>query len=92
MGFQEQLQEVLNRLPSERQTLLFSATLPKILVDFVKVGIEDPVLIRLDVDLQISENLKVVYLTKKLMYCNDCLYLSIFYFYSIILYSNLLIF
>ncbi|KFM58946.1 ATP-dependent RNA helicase DDX54, partial [Stegodyphus mimosarum] len=58
MGFQEQLQEVLNRLRSVRQTLLFSATLPKILVDFIKVGIEDPVLIRLDVDLQISDNLK----------------------------------
>ncbi|XP_055936152.1 ATP-dependent RNA helicase DDX54-like isoform X2 [Argiope bruennichi] len=61
MGFQDQLQEVLNRLPTERQTLLFSATLPKILVDFVKLGVEDPVLIRLDVDLQISENLKTSY-------------------------------
>ena len=59
MGFQEQLQEVLNRLSSERQTLLFSATLPKVLVEFVKAGIDDPVLIRLDVDLQISEHLKV---------------------------------
>lgn len=59
MGFQEQLQEVLHRLPSERQTLLFSATLPKVLVEFVKIGIEDPMLIRLDVDSQISENLKV---------------------------------
>ncbi|XP_071035235.1 ATP-dependent RNA helicase DDX54 isoform X3 [Parasteatoda tepidariorum] len=62
MGFQEQLQEVLHRLPTERQTCLFSATLPKILVDFVKAGVEDPVLIRLDVDLQISENLKSSYL------------------------------
>ncbi|KAG8190766.1 hypothetical protein JTE90_024892 [Oedothorax gibbosus] len=62
MGFQEQLQEVLNRLPSERQTCLFSATLPKVLVDFVKMGVEDPILIRLDVDLQISENLKSTYL------------------------------
>ncbi|CAL1261172.1 unnamed protein product [Larinioides sclopetarius] len=61
MGFQDQLQEVLNRLPTERQTLLFSATLPKILVDFVKLGVEEPVLIRLDVDLQISENLKTSY-------------------------------
>lgn len=59
MGFQEQLQEVLNRLPSERQTLLFSATLPKVLVEFVKAGVDDPVLIRLDVDLQISTQLKV---------------------------------
>ncbi|PRD36562.1 UNVERIFIED_CONTAM: Ddx54 [Trichonephila clavipes] len=61
MGFQEQLREVTNRLPSERQTLLFSATLPKVLVEFVKLGVEDPVLIRLDVDMQISENLKTAY-------------------------------
>ncbi|XP_054724746.1 ATP-dependent RNA helicase DDX54-like [Uloborus diversus] len=61
MGFQEQLHEVLHRLPSERQTLLFSATLPKVLVEFVKAGVEDPILIRLDVDLQISENLKSSY-------------------------------
>jgi hypothetical protein len=32
MGFEEQLKEILARLPIERQTLLFSATLPKLLV------------------------------------------------------------
>ena len=32
MGFAEQLNEVIGRLPHTRQTLLFSATLPKILV------------------------------------------------------------
>jgi ATP-dependent RNA helicase DDX54/DBP10 len=32
MGFEEQLREILARLPTERQTLLFSATLPKLLV------------------------------------------------------------
>lgn len=62
MGFQEQLLDVIKRLPSYRQTLLFSATLPKVLVEFVKCGVEDPVLIRLDVDTQISENLKTSYL------------------------------
>ena len=38
MGFAEQLQEVIRRLPDSRQTLLFSATLPKLLVDFAKAG------------------------------------------------------
>lgn len=48
MGFGEQLLEILNRLPEMRQTLLFSATLPKLLVDFTKAGLTDPVLVRLD--------------------------------------------
>ncbi|GFU19401.1 ATP-dependent RNA helicase DDX54 [Nephila pilipes] len=62
MGFQEQLQEVMHRLKSVRQTLLFSATLPKLLVEFIRLGVENPELIRLDVDLQISEKLKTSYL------------------------------
>ncbi len=32
MGFGEQLREILGRLPEERQTVLLSATLPKLLV------------------------------------------------------------
>ena len=42
-----------------RQTLLFSATLPKTLVEFAKAGLNDPVLLRLDVDTKLSEQLKV---------------------------------
>ena len=59
MGFQEQLQEILNRLPESRQTVLFSATLPKLLVEFARAGLQDPTLIRLDVDTKLSEQLKV---------------------------------
>jgi ATP-dependent RNA helicase DDX54/DBP10 len=59
MGFQEQLNEILNRLPESRQTVLFSATLPKLLVDFAKAGLHDPMLIRLDVDTKLSDQLKV---------------------------------
>lgn len=47
MGFGEQLNETLNRLPETKQMVMFSATLPKILVDFAKAGLNDPVLIRL---------------------------------------------
>ena len=38
MGFSDQLQEILRRLPESRQTLLFSATLPKMLVEFARAG------------------------------------------------------
>lgn len=47
MGFGEQLNETLHRLPHSRQMVMFSATLPKLLVDFARAGLSDPVLIRL---------------------------------------------
>ncbi|MCL4121698.1 UNVERIFIED_CONTAM: hypothetical protein GTU68_062619 [Idotea baltica] len=59
MGFKDQLDDILSRLSSLRQTLLFSATLPKMLVEFARAGLTDPTLIRLDVDTKISENLKL---------------------------------
>ena len=46
MGFKEQLQEIMGRLPVKRQTLLFSATLPKQLVEFAAAGLNEPTLIR----------------------------------------------
>ncbi|XP_017263465.1 ATP-dependent RNA helicase DDX54 [Kryptolebias marmoratus] len=59
MGFAEQLQEIIQRLPDTRQTLLFSATLPKLLVDFARAGLTEPVLIRLDVDSKLSDQIKL---------------------------------
>ncbi|XP_034048354.1 ATP-dependent RNA helicase DDX54 isoform X2 [Thalassophryne amazonica] len=59
MGFAEQLQEIIRRLPETRQTLLFSATLPKLLVEFARAGLTEPVLIRLDVDSKISDQIKL---------------------------------
>ncbi|XP_054158117.1 ATP-dependent RNA helicase DDX54-like [Oppia nitens] len=63
MGFREQLNEILSRLPEQRQTLLFSATLPQLIVDFTKAGLNDPVLVRLDTESKLSDNLKTIYLT-----------------------------
>ncbi|XP_043093172.1 ATP-dependent RNA helicase DDX54 [Puntigrus tetrazona] len=59
MGFAEQLQEIIRRLPDTRQTLLFSATLPKMIVEFARAGLTEPVLIRLDVDTKLSDQLKL---------------------------------
>jgi len=62
MGFQDQLTEILRRVPDNRQTVLFSATLPKSLVDFARAGLTDPTLVRLDVDNKLSEQLKCAYI------------------------------
>ncbi|MBN3300032.1 DDX54 helicase, partial [Amia calva] len=61
MGFAEQLQEIIRRLPDNRQTLLFSATLPRLLVEFARAGLTEPVLIRLDVDTKLSAQLKLAF-------------------------------
>lgn len=59
MGFAEQLREIIHKLPESRQTILFSATLPKTLVDFARAGLNDAALIRLDLDTKISKDLQV---------------------------------
>lgn len=61
MGFGDQIKELLDRLPEARQTLLFSATLPKMLVDFAKAGLSNPALVRLDVDLKIPDALELAF-------------------------------
>ncbi|VDP53456.1 unnamed protein product [Schistosoma curassoni] len=59
LGFAEQLSETLKRLPRSRQTLIFSATLPKNLVEFARAGLVDPILLRLDLNSKLSQDLKV---------------------------------
>ena len=63
MGFAEQLNEIVRECPVERQTLLFSATMPKALVQFSRAGLRDPQLIRLDTDSQLSEELRLAFFT-----------------------------
>lgn len=59
MGFAEQLNEIVTQCPEERQTLLFSATMPKMLVQFSRAGLRDPQLIRLDTDSKMSTDLRI---------------------------------
>ncbi|XP_045534845.1 ATP-dependent RNA helicase DDX54 [Papilio machaon] len=63
LGFGEQLREIVARLPSSRQTLLFSATMPKMLVEFARAGLTDPVLIRLDVDWKLPSTLWLAWIS-----------------------------
>jgi hypothetical protein len=50
-------------IPEQRQTLLFSATLPAQLAQFARAGLREPTLIRLDVDTKVSEQLSLAFFT-----------------------------
>lgn len=63
MGFAEQLHNILGHLGENRQTLLFSATLPSALAEFAKAGLRDPHLVRLDLETKISPDLKLTFFT-----------------------------
>lgn len=65
MGFAAQLTEILYALPTARQTLLFSATLPKSLVEFARAGLQEPSLVRLDAESKISPDLESAFFTVK---------------------------
>ncbi len=65
MGFAAQLTEILYALPTSRQTLLFSATLPKSLVEFARAGLQEPSLVRLDAESKISPDLESAFFTIK---------------------------
>ncbi|WEW57360.1 ATP-dependent RNA helicase dbp10 [Emydomyces testavorans] len=65
MGFAAQLTEILHGLPQARQTLLFSATLPKSLVEFARAGLQEPTLVRLDTESKISPDLQSAFFTVK---------------------------
>ena len=61
MGFAEQLNEIVKQCPEERQTLLFSATMPKMIIQFSRAGLRDPQLVRLDTDTKMSEELRMAF-------------------------------
>lgn len=63
MGFAAQLTEIIHALPPNRQTLLFSATLPRSLVEFARAGLQEPKLIRLDAETKVSPDLETAYFT-----------------------------
>ncbi|KAI1950500.1 ATP-dependent RNA helicase dbp10 [Ophidiomyces ophidiicola] len=65
MGFAAQLTEILHGLPQARQTLLFSATLPKSLVEFARAGLQEPTLVRLDTESKISPDLQNAFFSVK---------------------------
>lgn len=73
MGFATALTEIINRLPTSRQTLLFSATLPKSLVEFAKAGLQNPKLVRLDAESKLSRDLRMAFFSVKQAEKDSCL-------------------
>lgn len=46
MGFREDIETILSKVPNERQTILFSATMPKPIIDITKKYQKDPILVK----------------------------------------------
>ncbi|VEU39677.1 unnamed protein product [Pseudo-nitzschia multistriata] len=64
MGFAQQLREINRTIPDRCQKALFSATMPKMLIEFTKGGFTtDPQMVRLDAEVQVSEELRVSFIT-----------------------------
>jgi ATP-dependent RNA helicase DDX54/DBP10 len=66
MGLFDQVMELVKVLSESRQTLLISATLPKALVEFSKVGLHNPSVIRLDVENSLSELLSLSFIVVRM--------------------------
>lgn len=63
MGFAGQMREITKSMPAYRQTLLFSATMPKMLAEFARSGLHDPTVVRLDNEANVSEELRLGFFT-----------------------------
>jgi ATP-dependent RNA helicase DDX54/DBP10 len=64
MGFAMQLRQICSSMPEHRQTMLFSATMPKALMEFTKTGMmQDPTVVRLDSEVCVSEELRIGFIT-----------------------------
>ncbi|KAL3934498.1 MAG: hypothetical protein SGBAC_009796 [Bacillariaceae sp.] len=65
MGFAMQLRQIAKALPQDRcQNVALSATMPKMLIEFTKGGfMNDPQVVRLDSEANVSEDLRVGFVT-----------------------------
>ena len=64
MGFQEDLETILKEMPKERQTALFSATLPPFIKNVSKSYMKDPKMVKIE-----SKSLTVDSIEQQLYYC-----------------------
>jgi ATP-dependent RNA helicase DDX54/DBP10 len=68
MGLAQQIRVIAQKLPSDAQKVMLSATLPKMLVEFTKSGFAvDPTVVRLDQEARLSEELRISFVTCRSM-------------------------
>lgn len=58
LGLQPQIVAIMQKLPESSQRALFSATMPSVLAEFTNAGLHNPVVIRLDTEMKLSDKLK----------------------------------
>ncbi len=58
MGFTDQIEKIIEYMPAERQTLLFSATLPKNIVQITKKYLNDPAYVSVNAASSPATNIK----------------------------------
>ena len=58
MGFLDDIKEIFKYIPNERQTLLFSATMPKPILSLAKILLKDPEFIQITKKEVTNENIK----------------------------------
>ncbi|KAK7200772.1 ATP-dependent RNA helicase [Novymonas esmeraldas] len=58
LGLQPQIGAIMQKVPESCQRALFSATMPSVLAEFTSAGLHNPVVIRLDSEMKLSDQLK----------------------------------
>lgn len=54
VGFEEEMNQILSKLPKDRQTVLFSATQTKKVEDLARLSLKSPIYIGVDDDAEVS--------------------------------------
>eukprot|EP00405_Crypthecodinium_cohnii_P018308 CAMPEP_0206449164 /NCGR_PEP_ID=MMETSP0324_2-20121206/17928_1 /ASSEMBLY_ACC=CAM_ASM_000836 /TAXON_ID=2866 /ORGANISM="Crypthecodinium cohnii, Strain Seligo" /LENGTH=638 /DNA_ID=CAMNT_0053918493 /DNA_START=84 /DNA_END=2000 /DNA_ORIENTATION=+ len=77
MGFEEEIRNTLDHFRGQRQTLLFSATMPRKIQDFAKTALVDPIVINVGragaANLDVIQEVEYVKQEAKLVYLLRCL-------------------
>lgn len=61
MGFRDDIEAILREMPEERQTVFFSATMPKPIMDLTKKFQKDPAIVKIDKKELTVSNIEQVY-------------------------------
>lgn len=80
MGFKEDMETILRETPHNRQTVLFSATMPQPILDITKEFQKNPELIEIDSEHITLENIKQTYLDVPMGRKTDALKLLLHYY------------